>query len=510
MKLTMIELFARARARSEPIIAISTPDPAATMRDIAAIVGDAPRIAWDVTTGLRAVNDPAGKQALATAYLKSRDPKLAQAQSIKPSEALIICQDLPEGCVIFFHNMHNFLQDPTTQQAIWNCRDRFKQIGKTLVLMSPAFGKLPPAIANDVLTLEEPLPDTEALEEIVKSQFAAIRENRPTIKVPNKVQMEKIVNSIKGLAAYPAEQAVAMSLDKDGLDQDVLWNWKRQIVEQTPGLTFDRETFTFDDIGGIERSKTFGRMLFEGNQPPAIVIRIEEIEKAFAGSGGDSSSGGESSGVTQDQVGSMLTAMEDNGWNGMIGAGPAGSGKTLFSKALANTFGVPAMCMDLGAAKSKWVGESQQNIRQQLKVIKAIAGNRAFFVATSNNVENLPAALLRRFKAGIWVFDLPDEAEKVKIWQIQMAHWKVGGQLPDDTGYSGADIRNVCELAHMLKCSLVDAATFTICVSQSKPEVIEHFRETAHGRYLSASYKGMYSRPDDRKLETAGAGRRFN
>jgi hypothetical protein len=510
----MIELFQRARGRSEPILAIGTPDPAATMREIAKVTGDAPRISWNVINGLRPLNKPAGEMSLGWAFGASgQNPKMAQAASVQPATALDICLHLKETSIVFFQGIDAFLKEPPTKQAIWNCRDQFKKDQRTLVLLGPSFaGMLPPSIANDIIVIDEALPDEHALEEILESQVKAIRESHATVKPLRKDQTEKAVAALKGLAAYPAEQAVAMSLDKTGLDLELLWHWKKQIVETTPGLLFDTEKFTFDDIGGLDRAKQFGRLMFDGNDSPSLVIRIEEIEKAFAGSGGDSG-GGDSSGVTQDQLGVILTAMEDNGWSGMIAAGPPGCAKSFYSKALANTFGVPSLSQDIGAAKSKWVGESQQMIRQQLKVIKAIAGNRAFFVATSNNVENLPAALLRRFKAGIWVFELPDETEKKQIWDIQCKAYGVGGERPRDTGFCGADIRNVCEQAHKLKVSLTEAATYTICVSESKPEVIETFRAHATRRYLSASHPGRYVRPDQITAEpeaVAVGGRRFH
>ena len=58
-----------------------------------------------------------------------------------------------------------------------------------------------------------------------------------------------------GLAAFPAEQALAMSLVKRELDTEDLWERKRQIIEQTPGLSVWRGGETFEDIGGVENVK---------------------------------------------------------------------------------------------------------------------------------------------------------------------------------------------------------------------------------------------------------------
>jgi hypothetical protein len=47
-----------------------------------------------------------------------------------------------------------------------------------------------------------------------------------------------------------------MSLSKKGLDLEQLWERKRQVIEQVPGLSVWRGGETFDDIGGCENIKT--------------------------------------------------------------------------------------------------------------------------------------------------------------------------------------------------------------------------------------------------------------
>ncbi len=58
------------------------------------------------------------------------------------------------------------------------------------------------------------------------------------------------LDALLGLAAFPAEQVLAMSLSRTGLDLDQLWERKRQVIEQAPGLSVWRggETFTFEQV----------------------------------------------------------------------------------------------------------------------------------------------------------------------------------------------------------------------------------------------------------------------
>jgi hypothetical protein len=75
------------------------------------------------------------------------------------------------------------------------------------------------------------------------------------LPVPDRGMVSKAVDALVGLA-FPAEQVLAMSLSKKGLDVERLWERKRQAVEQTPGLTVWRGGETFDQIGGCDNIKT--------------------------------------------------------------------------------------------------------------------------------------------------------------------------------------------------------------------------------------------------------------
>jgi hypothetical protein len=49
--------------------------------------------------------------------------------------------------------------------------------------------------------------------------------------------MDKVLDSLVGLAAFSSEQTLAMCLTRNGLDTKELWNRKSQVIEQTPGLS---------------------------------------------------------------------------------------------------------------------------------------------------------------------------------------------------------------------------------------------------------------------------------
>jgi SpoVK/Ycf46/Vps4 family AAA+-type ATPase len=161
--------------------------------------------------------------------------------------------------------------------------------------------------------------------------------------------------------------------------------------------------------------------------------------------------------------------------------------------------------LDLGAMKGSLVGQSEQQIRSAIKVIKAVAGKGgAFFIATCNDLTVLPPELRRRYKYGIWFFDLPDKKERESIWKVCLAQFGLTGPKAqrtfDDDGWTGAEIRNVCELAWKLNQPLDEARLNIVPISISDSGRIERLRDLAKGKFLSASYPGPY-RSEGQKVE---------
>ena len=484
--------IARARKFGVPLLGIETPDMQATMATAISVLinGTTPPIfCWDVVTGLRAMNKE-GEQALSAVYEGAADYRSQlQSDTLNPVEMCTFLLLLPSGSVIFMQNAQAHYDQAACAQAIWNLRDRFKASRRLLVLLGPSL-KLPIELERDVLLSDEPLPDDVALGKIADDLYALTGN---VAKFP-RVMREETIKGARGLSAFSAEQAIALSLTKEGIDTVALWDQKRKMIEQTKGLRVYQGGETFEDIGGIEQIKEFGRLLFAGREKPAAVIWIDEIEKAMAGSAGP---GCDTSGTSQDQLGQLLTEMQNNEWAGMILPGPPGCAKSLFAKALGTTHGVPCIQLDLGAMKGSLVGQSEQQIRQAMKIIKAVAGKQAYWVATCNRMENLAPELRRRFTDGVWFFDLPSADERAAIWAINRERYKISASEPavPDDGYTGADIRNICAISYRLKIGLTQAATYITPVVKSDPQSIERLRKLAHNSFLSASQTGMYQHP---------------
>ena len=68
---------------------------------------------------------------------------------------------------------------------------------------------------------------------------------------------------------------------------------------------------------------------------------------------------------------------------------------------------------------------------------------------------------------------------------------------PDDTDWTGAEIKSCCRLAALLDVPLTQAARHGVPVAVTAAEAVEKLRGWATGRCLSASAPGIYRRDGD-------------
>ncbi|MBE3141430.1 MAG: AAA family ATPase [Thermoplasmata archaeon] len=477
----MISLKAVRRA-GVPLVAIETSDMQQTILNITNEMNgkakETPMLRWDVCRGLEGLNDEGKK------FSNGYDAQATQ----NPKDCLLILADnkLPERAIIFFENAHLYWKMEEVLQATWNLRDILKGIGATLVMLCASV-QLPAELKNDIITLTDTLPDDAEVTIIVDS----ILKDAKIKKVEDK---EKIHDTLLGLSAFAAEQVLAMSIQKqDGetnIDRVGLWERKRKMIEQTPGLSVWRGGETFKDIGGYENVKSFMQSICKGNSAPRSIVFIDEIEKSMAGSQSDSS------GVSQDYLRCLLTWMQDKKAAGIVFIGISGSGKSAIAKATGNEANIPTIAFDMGGMKNKFVGDSEGAIRTALQVVDAVSQGKCLFVTTCNSIGSLPPELRRRFSLGTFFFDIPDDKAKTKIWNIHLKKYgvteKQKASFPNDAGWTGAEIENCCNISYRLNCTLTQAAKFIVPVTVSGKDRILQMSKDASGKYIDASKEGIY------------------
>ena len=174
---------------------------------------------------------------------------------------------------------------------------------------------------------------------------------------------------------------------------------------------------------------------------------------------------------------------------GVLILGVPGCGKSLTAKATANIFNVPLVRLDVGRLLGKYIGESEQNMKNALaaaetispcvlwidEIEKAFSGGvrnghevtvrligqfltwmqekrtTVFVVATSNDIKDLPPEFLRKGRFDeIFSVGLPSKTERYEIFKIHLekrkqnySHIDFGELLKNTENFSGAEIKSV-------------------------------------------------------------------
>ena len=230
---------------------------------------------------------------------------------------------------------------------------------------------------------------------------------------------------------------------------------------------------------------------------------------------------------------------------GLLMMGVQGCGKSLSAKAVAALYGMPLLRLDMGVIFNSYVGESESQIRQALRlsqsvspcvlwideIDKGLAGLKGsgsadsgttqrvfgtlvtwmqentkpvFVVATANNISVLPPEVLRKGRFDeIFFIDLPNADARERIFAIHLnkidrdaAQFDIKLLSELAEGFSGAEIEAavIAGLFHALHQDreletgdIVTAIRETFPLSNTMREEIKHIREWAKGRARNAS-----------------------
>jgi len=405
--------------------------------------------------------------------------------------------DLPkahETQLLVLKNFHRFLGNPEVLQSLANHVAEGKSNGQFIIIVAPTVA-LQPEIEKLFTVVHHDLPNETQL----RTMCVELCESNSDFTPPTEEQLTNAVDAGRGLTRQEAENAFALSLARSGtLVPDTIWDIKAQTLEKSGNMALYRGDASFENLGGLDNLKQF-----------CLRAMRKQGEKHI-----------------------------DKRPKGVLLLSPPGCGKSQFAKALGNEVGRPTVMLDFGSLLGKFVGESEGNMRRALKQVdamapcvlfvdeieKALAGvgnsgqtdsgvsarlfgtlltwlndheSDVFFIGTCNDATQLPAPFTRaeRFD-GIFFVDLPGDEQRRHIWDIYMRHFGLSADQPkpDDTNWTGAEIKSCCRLAALLETSLLEAALNVVPVSVTSAEQIENLRQWAEGRCLSADSAGIYTR----------------
>lgn len=317
----------------------------------------------------------------------------------------------------------------------------------TMIFVSHEFN-IPPEWQSLAAQFSLCLPNDEQLRKIIREEAARWSKAHDGRKVKADMStLQIVIENLKGLSHSDARKIARSLIENDGAitveDIDQLNKAKFKLLDKEGLLHYEYQTTRFADVAGLSKLKSW------------LKPRQEYFNQLTQG----------------DQSTSSLDPPR-----GLLLLGVQGSGKSLAAKAIAGLFKQPLLRLDFGALFNKYIGETEKNLRECLaladsmnpcvlwidEIEKGISTESqdtgtsqrilgtfltwmaerkdpVFLVATSNNIQYLPAELLRKGRFDeIFFVDLPKTSVRVDILEI---HLKKRGMDP-----GGFDIDRLAEL----------------------------------------------------------------
>jgi hypothetical protein len=434
---------------------------------------------WDIASGMRVPTDSASTAGEAAAG----DPLAAL-------RAMPALADPKGTALVLVHNFHKFWTNPEVVQTTFAQLVAGKQRRTFLVVLAPLV-TIPIELEKLFVVIEHSLPDRGQLERIARELTSDSPDD-----LPQGADLQRVLDAAAGLTRYESEGAFALSLTRhNAIRPDVLWELKAQSLKKNNLLSLHRGGERFDDLGGLANLKEFCRRALR----PARPVQPR----------------------------------------GILLLGVPGVGKSAFAKSLGHEMGWPTLLLDVGALYGSLVGQTEQNIRQALKIAdamspailfcdeieKALSGvgstgdsgvstrlfgtlltylsdrtSNTFVIGTCNDISKLPPEFSRaeRWDA-VFFLDLPTAHEKDRIWSLYRQQFNIADSQtrPDDTSWTGAEIKACCRLAALLDVPLTQAAHHVVPVAVTAAEQVDRLRTWASGRCLDAAARGIYRRDGD-------------
>lgn len=421
-------------------------------------------------------------------------------------EALAQVHEGPEFAIFLLKDFHAYMKDYRVVRLLRDLSSRLRGRAQTLVLCAPSL-TLPVELEKDITVIDFPLPERAEIEAMLDLALSATESQG--ITKPTDEERELIVKSAYGLTMHEIESSFAKSLvEKKKLDIETLLDEKKQIVRKSGLLEFYPAEARLADVGGMDLLKEWLNKRRE-----AFTDRAKEF------------------GIPAPK--------------GVLLLGVQGCGKSLLAKAIAATWNLPMLKMDVGRIFGSLVGQSEENIRRAIRIAESVspcclwadelekgfAGigssgvsdsgttmrvfatfltwmqektKPVFLIATANDVTALPPELLRKGRFDeIFFVDLPDFEERKDIFAIHLSKRKRDPATFDLTelarvskGFSGAEIEQVVVGAlyyafdadrDLTMDDLLKEADQIVPLSVMMAEDIENLREWAKMRTRPSS-----------------------
>lgn len=340
-----------------------------------------------------------------------------------PLQALEFVEKLPANAAAVFilRDFHRFLDDISVSRKLRNLARLLKSQPKNVVIVSPQV--LIPEDLSEVLTVVEfPLPTGPEIQVEIERLLGTTGQSLET-RV-----FDEIVRSCQGLSIERIRRVLAKAIATHGQiepdDVELILEEKRQTIRQTQILEFYPTNEKISDIGGLDNLKDW--LLRRGG---AFTERARQYGLPHP--------------------------------RGLLLVGIQGTGKSLTAKAISHHWHLPLLRLDVGRLFGGLVGESESRTRQMIQLAEALAPcvlwvdeidkafagfnskgdagttsrvfgtfitwlaektSPVFVVATANNIQSLPAEMLRKGRFDeIFFVGLPNQEERRAIFSVHLS-----------------------------------------------------------------------------------------
>ncbi|MGI8905805.1 MAG: AAA family ATPase [Candidatus Sumerlaeaceae bacterium] len=454
---------------------------------------------WTISNGLSRYR--AALEGRAEGRRDTKDPLIALKEILAT----------PEPSIFVLRDFHDFMQNSEVKRRLRDLASLLRTTLSTAVIISPLL-RLPEELEKDITIVDFPLPDRAELEDLVRQIASDVAENRSLRVDLDEDSLEAILDASVGLTINEAENVFAKTLvqaQRLGAEQaPLVYAEKQQIIRKSGLLEYIDTNDNLSAVGGLDHLKAWIAKRRTAMDPQAIRFGLPPPR-------------------------------------GVLLVGVQGCGKSLAAKATANELGRPLVRLDIGRLFSKMVGETESNIRRALSIAETIApvvlwvdelekglsgvgssdstdgGTTArlfgtlltwlqektapvFVVATANDIERLPAEVLRKGRFDeIFFVDLPAESERRDIFAIHLskrsrkpADFDLDHLAEASEGYSGAEIEQVVVEAmfnaygkkpEIETSDLLYALTRLVPLSRTLRKSINDRRMWSLGRTVNAS-----------------------
>ena len=424
-----------------------------------------------------------------------------------PMAALACLDPLPpeQGALLVLRDFHRYCEDAGVCRRLRNLAASLRQAPRTLVITAPDWS-IPRELEDSITLLDLPLPAAEEIRRLLSTiANASGQPLAPGV-------CEQLTAACHGLSEQRVRQLAARALARRGqlgeADLAEVLEEKRQAIAKSELLEYCPSEATPADIGGLAALKHW----------------LEQRHMAFS--------------EEAMRYGLPLP-------RGVLLVGPQGTGKSLTAKAIAHSWSMPLLRLDVGRLFAGLVGASEARTRDMIQRAEAMAPcvlwideidkgfggdarsdggtsqrvlgtvltwmaektSAVFVVATANGVDKLPAELLRKGRFDeIFLLDLPSAEERRAILDLQLRRRRPDHSIPlevlvDRTaGFSGAELeQTVIEAMHLAfaehrefgEADLIAAASQVVPLSRTAKEQLEALQIWASsGRARPASRAG--------------------